>query len=128
MSLNYRFSVGTISHDGVNLGVARSIEVTYDGDPQEFRGGDYRLPLAIELGNVSVTVRAETVKSDTYDDFTAILDGGCHDITLGTGANSGGLSGTLSNMVLVNYTIRSAQEEFVLANLEWRQADASFTT
>jgi len=128
MSLAYKFSVGTIAHNSINMGVARSIEVTYDGDPQEFRGGDYRLPLAIELGNVSVSARAETVKFDTYDDFADILDGACNDITLAAGANSGGLSGTLSNMVLVNYTIRSAQEEFALANVEWRQADASFAS
>lgn len=125
MSLTYKFSVGTISQSGTNMGVARSIEVTIDGDPQEFRGGDYRLPLALELGNVSVTIRAETAKFDTYDDYSSILDGSLIDITLAAGANSGGLTGTISNCKLVSYAVRSGQEEFSLASLEWRQLDAS---
>ena len=126
MTLGYKFSVGTVTHNEVDMGVARSIEVAYDGDPQEFRGGDYRLPLAIELGNVSVTARAETVKFDTYASFASILDGAATSLVLAAGANSGGITGTLTAMVMVSYTVRSAQEEFSLANVEWRQADASF--
>ncbi len=55
------------------VGVATGITVSYDGAPVEFRGGDYRLPLAIELGDESVEITIESSKFDINTDIATFL-------------------------------------------------------
>jgi len=118
MAFSYQFSCGTITvttEGGVNnLGIVTEISVSYDGDPQSFYGGDYRLPLAVELGNRSGEVTCTTARFDTTDD---ILDNGYVDVTLGTGHNGGGLTGTINNCKITNYSISSTQNDFVTSDM-----------
>lgn len=113
------FSVGCIKEDDVQIGVARNVAVRYDGNPQEFRGGDHRYPLNIVPGDQSLTVTAETADFDASEpDFNTL-----HTIELATGANGGGIDIVLTNMKLVSREITSQQNEFVVSNLEWRKQD-----
>jgi hypothetical protein len=88
--------------------------VTYDGDPQSFYGGDYRLPLAVELGNRTGQITCAAARFSTSDDC---LDNAYVDVTLGTGKNGGGLSGTVNNCKVTNYAVRSTQNGFVMSDL-----------
>ncbi len=113
------FSVGCIKVDGTQIGVARNVAVRYDGNPQEFRGGDHRYPLDIVPGDQSLTVTAETADFDASEpDFTTL-----HSIELVAGANGGGIVVVLNNMKLVSSEVTSSQNEFVVTNLEWRKQD-----
>jgi len=118
MAFQYQFSVGTITvttDGGINnLGIVTEISVTYDGDPQSFYGGDYRLPLAVELGNRSGEISCTTARFDSAD---TILDNGYVDVTLGTGKNGGGLTGTIENCKITNYSLSSTQNDFVTSDL-----------
>ena len=118
MPFNYQFSVGTITvttTGGVNnLGVVTDISVSYDGDPQSFYGGDYRLPLAIELGNRSGEITTTTARFDTAD---TVLDNLYVTITLGTGNEGGGLTGTINYCKVTNYNVRSTQNDFVTSDM-----------
>jgi len=90
------------------------ISVTYDGDPQSFYGGDYRLPLAVELGNRNGQITTTSARFQTQDD---ILDNRYLDVVLGTGNTGGGLTGTINNCKVTNYVVRSAQNDFVTSDL-----------
>ena len=119
MAVNQKFSVGKILVDGVPVGVANNITVRHDGNPQEFRGGDYRFPLCITPGDQSLTVTAETADFDANEpDFTAVVT-----LELQAGANSGGIVITLTNMVLVSAEVSSSQNSFIATSLEWRKQD-----
>jgi hypothetical protein len=114
MSFNYQFSVGTIAVGSNDLGIVTDIGVTYDGDPQSFYGGDYRLPLAVELGNRSGEITCTTARFSITDD---VLDNNYVDVVLGTGHNSGGLSGTINNCKVTSYNVTSNQNQFVTSDM-----------
>ena len=114
MAFQYQFSVGTMSVGSNDLGIATDIGVSYDGDPQSFYGGDYRLPLAVELGNRSGEITVTTARFDTADDP---LDNRYLDVTLGTGKNSGGLTGTITNCKVTSYNVTSTQNDFVTSDM-----------
>ena len=119
MAINQRFSVGKIIVDGSPIGVANDITVRHDGNPQEFRGGDFRFPLCITPGDQSLTVTAETADFDANEpDFTQTVT-----LELQAGANSGGIVITLTNMVLVSAEVSSSQNSFIATSLEWRKQD-----
>ena len=114
MAFQYQFSVGTVQVGGNDLGILTEVGVSYDGDPQSFYGGDYRLPLAVELGNRSGEITTTSARFQTQDD---VLDNRYLDVVLGTGQNGGGLTGTINNCKVTNYNIRSTQNDFVTSDL-----------
>jgi len=119
MACTKKFSVGRILVDGNPIGTATNITVRHDGNPQEFRGGDYRFPLCIVPGDQSLTVTADTADFDANEpDFTTTVS-----LELQAGANSGGIVVTLTNMVLVSAEVSSSQNAFVATSLEWRKQD-----
>ena len=111
---NYQFSTGTISVGSNNLGIVTEVNISYDGDPLSFYGGDYRLPLAVELGNRSGTINCTTARFSTSDDC---LDNAYVTVTLGTGNEGGGLTGTITNCKVTNYNVKSTQNGFVTSDL-----------
>jgi hypothetical protein len=115
MAFQYSFSVGTIQVGNNDLGIVTEINVSYDGDPQSFYGGDYRLPLAVELGNRSGRITTTTARFSTTDD---ILNNVYLDVVLGTGKNGGGLVGTIANCKVTNYSVKSTQNGFVTSDME----------
>lgn len=114
MAFNYQFSVGTIRIGNNDLGIVTDLGVSYDGDPQSFYGGDYRLPLAVELGNRSGEITTTTARFETDD---AILDNRYLDVVLGTGNEGGGLTGTIRNCKIGNYNVTSTQNGFVTSDM-----------
>lgn len=114
MSFQYQFSVGKLVVGANDLGVVTDITVSYDGDPQSFYGGDYRLPLAVELGNRSGEITTTTARFSTDDDP---LDNRYLDVVLSLGQNSGGLTGTIKNCKVTNYAVTSTQNDFVTSDL-----------
>lgn len=109
------------------VGVATGITISYDGAPVEFRGGDYRLPLAIELGDESIEITIESSKFDIDTDIETFLSNNTFTLTLSQGANSGGLVGTIENCKLVTYEVVSEQAGFVLAGITINVLDAAST-
>jgi hypothetical protein len=115
-----KFSVGKIKRgDGSYVGVCTGITVRYDGNPQEFRGGDYRYPLDIVPGDQSLVVTAETADYGATEPTFGVSE----TLELEAGANAGGIVVTLTNMVLVTAEITSSQNAFVASSLEWRKKD-----
>ena len=114
MAFSYQFSTGTIVVGTNNLGIVTEINVSYDGDPQSFYGGDYRLPLAVELGNRNGEITCTTARFSTSDDC---LDNAYVDVTLGTGNEGGGLTGTINNCKVTNYNVKSTQNGFVMSDM-----------
>jgi hypothetical protein len=112
--LQYQFSVGTIRVGSNDLGIVTEIAVSYDGDLQSFYGGDYRLPLAVELGNRKGEITCTTARFDTAD---TVLDNRYLDVVLGAGKNSGGLTGTINNCKIGNYNVKSTQNDFVTSDM-----------
>lgn len=126
----YKFSVGAFALTGSELspvGVATGITVSYDGAPVEFRGGDYRLPLAIELGDESVEITIESSKFDIDGDIDTFLSNNTFTLTLSQGANSGGVIGTIQNCKVVTYEVVSEQAGFVLSTITINVLDAAST-
>jgi hypothetical protein len=115
MGFNYQFSVGTIRVGNNDLGVVTEISVSYDGDPQSFYGGDYRLPLAVELGNRHGEISCITARFDTAD---TVLDNRYLNVVLGTGKESGGLTGTINNCKVTNYSVKSTQNGYVTSDMK----------
>ena len=122
----YQFSVGTmtVQPEGggtiKEVGVMTDISVSYDGDPQSFYGGDYRLPLAIQLGNRTGEVTATSSRWMITD---APLTNNYVDITLGFGNCDGGLTGTIVSAKLTNYSVTSTQNDFVTSDITFNIAD-----
>jgi hypothetical protein len=114
-----KFSTGRIKKGAAYIGICTGITVRYDGNPQEFRGGDYRYPLDIVPGDQSLVVTAESADYDA----TEPTFGTAETLELEAGANSGGIVVTLTNMVLVSAEVTSAQNAFVATRLEWRKKD-----
>lgn len=112
------FSVGKIKRgDGTYVGICRSITVSYDGAPVEFRGGDYRYPVEIHAGDQSLTVTAEAADYDKAEPIFGIPE----ILELEEGEHDGGVDLTLENMVLVSAEIASTQDGFVATSLEWHK-------
>ena len=119
--MDYKFSVGTIQiGSGTPIATCTGITVKTDGGPVEFRGGDYRLPIWIKLGAKQVEI---TVESAKFDVDPTELDDTYVSITLATGANGGGLSGTITNCKVVSYEVKSSQDAFTVSTLVLRQAE-----
>jgi hypothetical protein len=131
MSYDYQFSVGQITvktEAGSNeqgVGIMTEISVSYDGDPQSFYGGDYRLPLAVELGNRSGEITATSSRWSVTD---AMLTNHYVDIVLAFGKNSGGLAGTIEGCKLTNYSVKSTQNDYVTSDLTWAICDPAHIT
>ena len=121
MAYEYQFSVGTMvirpenaATPEVGVGVMTEVTVSYDGDPQSFYGGDYRLPLAVELGNRSGEISVTSARFDTAD---TILDNRYVNVVLGTGNTGGGLTGTINNCKIGDYNVSSTQNDFVTSDM-----------
>jgi hypothetical protein len=114
MAFSYNFSVGKISVGNNDLGITKEINVTYDGNPQSFYGGDYRLPLAVELGNRTGEIVTQTARFDSAD---TVLDNRYLDVTLAAGINGGGLTGTINNCKVTKYDVKSTQDGFVIGGM-----------
>ena len=106
--------MGTLRVANNDLGVLTDIGVSYDGDPQSFYGGDYRLPLAVELGNRSGEITVTSARFDIFDDP---LDNNYVTVVFGLGKNSGGLAGTILNCKVTNYSVTSTQNDFVTSDM-----------
>tara|TARA_Y100000034_G_scaffold135536_1_gene207842 strand:- start:2747 stop:3154 length:408 start_codon:yes stop_codon:yes gene_type:complete len=124
MAMQYRFSVGSITAGSNALGIAQELSVSFDGDPQSFYGGDYRLPLTVELGNQSGEITARTARFDEQDDP---LNNTFLAVTLGAGKNSGGLAGSFARTKVTGYEVASNQQEFVLSTITLTIADPDVT-
>lgn len=129
MPFEYQFSVGSMSvvdeattQTPEGVGVMTEISISYDGDPQSFYGGDYRYPLAIELGNRSGEVTGMSSRW-TVDD--SILTNGYVNVNLGFGANGGGLTGTVGPLKITSYNVSSTQNDFVTSDITMNIASAS---
>lgn len=109
------------------VGVATGITVSYDGAPVEFRGGDYRLPLAIELGDESIEITIESSKFDIDGDIDVFLSNNTFTLTLSQGANNGGMVGTIENCKIVGYEVVSEQAGFVLSTITVNVLDSAST-
>lgn len=113
-----KFSVGKIKRgDLTYVGTCRNITVSYDASAVEFRGGDYRYPLAIVAGDQTLTVTAESADYGATEptfgvEETLELEGGQH---------AGGIVVTLTKMVLVSAEIASTQDGFIATTLEWHK-------
>ena len=121
MSFNYQFSVGTMilrledqASPEIQVGIMTDISVSYDGDPQSFYGGDYRLPLAVELGNRSGEI---TCTSSRWQADDGPLSGNYIDVILGLGNTSGGISGVIQGCKVTSYSVQSTQNGFVTSDL-----------
>lgn len=114
MSFQYQFSVGKITIGTNDMGIVTEVSVNYDGNPQSFYGGDYRLPLAVELGNRTGEITCTTARFATDD---AILDNRYLDIVLAVGQNGGGLTGTIQNCKVTKYDVKSTQDGYVTSNM-----------
>ena len=120
MALTYQFSVGTMNVTNeaatcsAEIGIMTEITVSYDGDPQSFYAGDYRLPMAIELGNRSGEISASSSRFSTDD---APLTNDYIEVTLGLGVNGGGLSGVIPGCKITNYNVSSTQNDFVTSDI-----------
>ena len=119
---DYKFSVGKILIDDVELGKLRNITVTHDGAPVELRAGDYRFPLEIHPGDQSLTVTAETTDYDASDPSFATTR---QTLKLESGPNGGGIVVTLTNMVLVNKEVTGSQDGYTSTSCEWRKVEAA---
>ena len=129
MAFEYQFSVGTMTvvDEGATqtpegVGVMTEISISYDGDPQSFYGGDYRYPLAIELGNRSGEVTAMSSRWTVAD---SILTNGYVNITLGFGNTGGGLTGTVGPCKITSYNVSSSQADFVTSDITLNIASPS---
>lgn len=117
MSFSYRFSVGKIQVGSNDLGVVTDVAVSYDGDPQSFYGGDYRLPLAVELGNQSGEITCTTARFKVDGHTNGPLDNNYCTVTLTAGQNGGGLVATIQFCKVTAYNVTSTQNAFVTSDL-----------
>jgi len=119
--MDYKFSVGKIAiGSGTAIATCTGITVRTDGGPVEFRGGDYRLPMWIELGAKSVEITIESAKFDTDP---SEMDNAYITLTLSTGNEGGGLAGTITNCKVISYEVRQTQDAFVVSTLVLRRAE-----
>jgi len=116
----YKFGVGKIAvGSGAAIASCTGITVRTDGGPVEFRGGDHRLPMWIELGAKQVEI---TIESAKFDLDPAELDNAYVTLTLTTGVEGGGISGSITNCKVVSYEVKQAQDAFIVSTLVLRKA------
>lgn len=117
---SYKFGVGAIAiGTGDAIATCTGISIRIDGGPVEFRGGDNRLPMWIELGAQSTEI---TIESAKFDVDPAELDNEYVTLTLTTGTEGGGLAGTITNCKVVSYEVKQSQDAFVVSTLVLRRA------
>lgn len=132
MAETLKFSVGKITlnngdADELVVGKATGINVAYSSAGVEFRGGDYDYPIDIKLGDLSCEVTVESavfpldLGGDTDADVADLMDDATMEITLAAGKKGGGLVGTIKNLKVISYEIRSAQNAFVVSSLVLRK-------
>lgn len=132
MAETLKFSVGTIKmnkgeSDELIVGKATGINVAYSAAAVEFRGGDYDYPIDIKLGDLSCEVTVEsavfpaTLGGDSNADVADLMDDATMEIELAAGKQGGGLVGSIKNLKVVSYEIRSAQNTFVVSSLVLRK-------
>ena len=68
----------------------------------------------MELGNRSGEITVTTARFDTAD---TVLDNRYLDVTLGTGNEGGGLTGTIANCKVGNYNVSSTQNDYVTSDM-----------
>jgi len=117
---DYKFSVGKITIDGDTIATCTGITVRHDGGAVEHRAGDYRYPMWIELGAKSLEISVESAK---FDVDPSELNNTYVTVELQTGAEGGGLTGTLTNMKVVSYEVRETQDAFVVSTMVLRKAE-----
>jgi len=123
MGFTYRFSVGKITVGTNDLGVVTDIAVSYDGDPQSFYGGDYRLPLAVELGNQSGEITCTTARFLVDGHSDGPLDNNYFTVTLTAGQNGGGLTASIKYCKVTSYNVTSTQNGFVTGDMTMIMSD-----
>ena len=132
MAETLKFSVGKITlnsgdPDALIVGKATGINVSYSSAGTEFRGGDYDYPLDIKLGDLSCEVTVESavfpldLGGDSNADVADLMDDATMTIALVAGQQGGGLVGTINNLKVISYEIRSAQNAFVVSSLVLRK-------
>ena len=123
MANTLKFSVGKIRlHKGsiyTDIGVATGVTVKYSAAAVDFRGGDYDYPVDIKLGDLSCEVTAESAKFDSAKPIP--MDDTLYDVVLEAGKQGGGLTGTIKNMKIVSYEVKSTQNAFVVSTLVMRK-------
>jgi len=124
MSYTFKFSTGKAKIGDDYVAPCQGITVAFDGNPSELFGGDYRYPLAMELGNQSCEITIESAEfglenfpGDDGGDAATFLKNTMIDLTLEAGANGGGLAGVIKNCKVTNYEVISVQDDFVKATL-----------
>ena len=130
MAFDYQFSIGVLTitaegaaaSAGLEVGVMTDIAVSYDGDAQMFFGGDYRLPLAIELGNRTGEITATSSRWSSSDEM---LTNNYVDVILGFGPNSHGLKGTIQGAKMTSYNVTSTQDAYVASDITLNISDPS---
>jgi len=118
-----KFSVGKIRLKKgsvyTTIAVATGITVKYSAAAVDFRGGDYDYPVDIKLGDLSCEITADTAKFDTVKPVA--MDDTLYDVVLETGKQGGGLTGTIKNMKIISFEVKSAQNAFVVSTLVMRK-------
>lgn len=130
MAQTFKFSVGKLTIDSKVIASCAGITVTYDGSPVDYYAGDYRYPLAIELGNQSCEISVDSAEfdleifpKDQGETGPALLLTNTYvDVVLEAGPNGGGLVGTIKNCKITSYEVVSTQDDFVKASLTLRKA------
>lgn len=123
MSETLKFSVGAIkltkSAVDTTIGVATGITVKYSAAAVDFRGGDYDYPVDIKLGDLSCEITCDSAKFETERPIP--MDDTLYDVVLSTGKQGGGLTGTIKNMKIISYEVKSTQNAFVVSTLVMRK-------
>jgi len=118
-----KFSVGKIqlkkNNVTTDVAIATGVTVKYSAAAVEFRGGDYDYPVEIKLGDLSCELTAESAKFDSVKPVE--MDDTLYDVVLSTGKQGGGLTGTIKNMKIVSYDVKSTQNAFVVSTLVMRK-------
>jgi len=118
------FSVGRIKVGVDTIARCTGITVRYDGNPVDFYGGGFKLPIETEIGNMAVTITAEYAEWAGAIDPDTILPNTYVDVELlASSADAGrGLSGlTLSRCKAVSWEVASTQDGFITYRLELRK-------
>jgi hypothetical protein len=123
MAETLKFSVGKIrlkkGVDYTEIGVATGITVKYSAAAVDFRGGDYDYPVDIKLGDLSCEITADSAKFDSTKPVP--MDDTLYDVVLETGKQGGGLTGTIKNMKIISYEVKSTQNAFIVSTLVMRK-------
>jgi len=124
MAYTFKFSVGKVKLGSDYVAPCQGITVSFDGNPAELFGGDYRYPLALELGNQSCEITVECAEfglenfpGDAGGSAANFLTNTVIDLELEAGVNGGGLAGIIKNCKVTNCEVVSTQDDFVKTTL-----------